>query len=140
MDKIQQMMIETYQCPGCCIGGDVECVETGHNLECSRHVPGTIGGGIGIFFLGLPKGFCRLGVSVSENYKIHIFKNLESVWGKGYDKFNIAVWKHLDEHGNTLIRGLLPRINQPFIHIIIGDHVKKINCYEITKKDLTEMD
>lgn len=140
MDKTQQIMIEKYQCPGCIVCSDNKCFKKGDNLECGRHVPGTIIIGIGILFLGLPKGFCRLGVSTPEKYKISIFKNLESVWGQGYDKFNIPVWKHLDEHGNTLIRGLTPRNNQPFLHVIIGDYIDQIDCYEVTKKDLTEMD
>ena len=57
-----------------------------------------------------------------------------------YDMFNIPVWKYLDEHGNTLVRGIMPRRNEPFLHIYIGNCIDKINCLEITKQNIDEMD
>ena len=109
-------IIEIYQCPGCVVGSDIECYEEGFNIECTKHITGTSISQIGTIFLGLPKGFNRK--SVFKDMKINIFETFET-FEKGwkYDKFNIPVWKYLDEHKNTIVRGLSPRINMPFIHI-----------------------
>lgn len=128
--------IEEYQCPGCVCGSNVECFKEGDNLECGKHVVGTTIMGIGRIFLGLPTGFCRQGPV--EELKVYIFESPEKGWG--YDKFNVPAWKHLDDHGNTLVRGLSPRVNWPFLHVFIGDHMAEIDCLEITKADLSEMD
>lgn len=132
-------MIETYQCPGCVYGSDVSCYKKGAGVECSAHMAGTnIRPVIGRIFLGLNKGFCRLGAC--ENTKISIFESFAKKPGWDYDKFNIPVWKHLDKHGNTLVRGLSPRINYPFLHIFMGDCRTMIDCLEITQEDIDEMD
>lgn len=126
--------VKEYQCVGC-VGGDPGCYKAGDNLACVNHCAGTMANGIGRFFLGLPKGFCRLG---DGKPKIYIFKTLKKGWG--YNKFNVPVWKHLDEHGNTIVRGMCPRINDTWIHIFLGDYIKDIDCLEITQKDMDEMD
>ncbi len=128
-----------YQCPGC-VSGDggsaAFCYKKGNYQECLNHHYGTLSLGIGGIFLGLPKGFSRVG---ENNLNIIILNDL-SEWDSGYDKFNIPVWKYLDMYGNTLVRGLSPRINKPFLHIILNDSIKEINCLEITDSDLKEMD
>jgi len=136
METKQKLMVETYQCPGCVVGGDISCFEPSETLACGKHVPGTMGfPAIGRFFLGLPKGFCRF---TNNGTKLHIYKDLENNWG--YDKFNIPVWKHLDEHGNTLVRGMCPRLDFTWIHVFVGNKINDINCLEITKSDMEEMD
>ena len=124
IDQITKKAVERYQCPGCVDGSDISCYEKGNALECKKHCAGTMGFPImGRFFLGMPKGFNRLGAC--ENTKIFIFRSLkESDWT--YDKFNIFVWKYLDEHGNTIVRGISPRINSPWIHIFLEDCILKI--------------
>jgi len=57
-----------------------------------------------------------------------------------YDNFNVPCWKHLDKHGNTLVRGLKPRLNMPFLHIYLGDVRDQVECLEITKEDIDNMD
>lgn len=130
--------IEEYQCSGCISGHNIECFEkcdTG--IGCGKHYAGThIMPMVGKIFLGLPKGFNRLGKT--DDMKPYIFNDLNGC-GK-YDKFNIPVWKHLDKNGNTIVRGLKPRLNTPFIHIILKDSLSEIDCLEITNKDLEEMD
>ena len=129
--------IEAYQCAGCVSGSDISCYKKGHDgVECSRHCAGTTISHIGRIFLGLPKGFSRLGSQ--EDLKIAIFESFDNGWG--YNMFNVPVWKHLDDNGNTLVRGICPRINWTWIHIFIGDVMDKINCLEITRKDFEEMD
>jgi hypothetical protein len=92
--------------------------------------------GVGTLFLGMPKGFMRLGPIQTEHMHLFIF---EDDWGF-FDKFNIPVWRYLDEHGNTLVRGLSPRVNVPFLHIYLKDIRDKVNCLELTKAEVEAMD
>jgi len=128
--------IEEYQCPGCVCGYNVECYEKSEDLACKKHCAGTtIIPVVGRIFLGMPKGFNRLG-SI-DDMVINIFENVEDGWG--FDNLNVPVWKYLDGEGNTLVRGFSPRINKPFLHIYLGDHMKEIDCLDI-KNDLNGMD
>jgi len=91
---------------------------------------------MGLFFLGLPAGFNRLGIA--EDTRIHIYEKFEDGWG--YDKYNVPVWKYLDENNNTIVRGICPRNNYPWIHIFLENCVEKIECIEITNDEMNEMD
>jgi hypothetical protein len=141
METNVKKAIKEYQCSGCISGHDP--VESGcfkqcdTGCGCGAHHAGTFMMGIGKLFLGLPKGFNRLG-DINDMHP-YIFEDFLKDWGE-YNKFNIPVWKHLDENGNTIVRGLQPRLNTPFIHIHLGDHRDKINCIEITNEDISEMD
>ena len=128
--------IQEYQCVGCVNGPYPDCYKTNGSLACDKHCAGTTVGGIGRVFLGLPTGFNRLGIS--DETKVHIFLTLKDGWG--YDKFNVPVWKHLDQYGNTLVRGMCPRLNAPWIHIFLNDFIKEIDCLEISHADINEMD
>lgn len=128
--------VQEYQCAGCAGGPFPVCYETNDGEGCSKHCAGTTISAIGRIFLGMPKGFNRLGFCGKTT--ISIFESIDAGWG--YDLFNVPVWKYLDSNGNTIVRGISPRINLPWIHIFIGDHIEKVDCYEITEKDLAEMD
>ena len=129
--------IQEYQCSGCVSGEYPDCYVKGMNVECTKHCSGTrIMPIIGRIFLGLPRGFSRLGPA--EETKISIFKEFEDGWG--YDTFNVPVWKHLDKHGNTLVRGICPRLNLPWVHIFLGNVLNRIDCINITNEDLEGMD
>jgi hypothetical protein len=143
--------IKEYQCPGCACGVGPECAtkcDTG--IGCGAHCPGTLMSNVGKIFLGMPKGFNRCGYETEM--PLHIFESFESFcddWKRvtslgvesgGYDFWNIPVWKYLDEHSNTLVRGLSPRVNSPFLHVILGDCRDKINCLEVTEKMQNSMD
>lgn len=68
--------VKEYQCPGCAGGVYPECFQKSPmGVGCVKHCPGTMSPGIGTFFLGLPKGFCRLGASKPESMPILIFEN-----------------------------------------------------------------
>lgn len=136
MDDKQKAAVEEYQCPGCMGGFDISCFDGGGNRACDKHSSGTLVLGIGKIFLGLPVGFNRLGPS--EDMKVNIFNSLNDGWG--FDIFNVPVWKYLDKHGNTLVRGLSPRTNQPFIHIFLEDCMEHINCASITDTEIGNMD
>jgi hypothetical protein len=137
MDEKLSFAIKEYQCSGCMSGYNLECFQQNdvQGVGCGKHYAGTGITHIGKIFLGLPRGFNRLGEQ--KDLKPIIFDTFDD---KYYNMFNVPVWKHLDEHGNTLVRGMMPRRNEPFIHIYIGNHIDKINCLEITKQDIEEMD
>jgi hypothetical protein len=136
-------MVKNFQCAGC-VNGETGCYlsyeYTTENIACKMHTPGTIIFPGGKVFLGLPKGFNRVGNA--ENHKIHIFESYESlheIWE--YDKFNIPVWKYYwKEHDVTLIKGMMSRTATIFTHIVKGNCLDKINCYEVTENDLNNMD
>jgi len=142
-EMIQRKAVETYQCPGCVCGSDFKCFERDDSksvgIGCTKHCAGTMMLGVGSMFLGMPIGFNRLGPrpeNPEQKMKLVILRNYEDF---EYDKFNIPVWKHKDEHGNTLVRGLSPRLNHSFLHVRLDDCFDKIDCLEITKEDIEEM-
>ena len=140
MNDNQKKVVKEYQCSGCVNGFDASCFESNENggIGCGKHLPGTMILGIGTIFLGLPKGFNRVGKH--ETLKPIIFESFKTWdWGK-YDKFNIPVWKYLSPDGHTFVRGLIPRRNEPFIHIFLEDCMNEINCLEITQEDIDAMD
>jgi hypothetical protein len=125
--------VETYQCPGCTSSCPFTKDKKADDGEgCGHHHAGTMSS-FGRFFLGMPKGFNRIGPQ--EQLTPEIYTTFRT-----YDKFNIPAWKHMDEHSNTLVRGVMPRRNQTFLHIFIGDVRDKIECMEITKDDIENMD
>lgn len=124
--------IEEYQCPGCVVGSDVSCFEINSNdgVGCGKHH-------VGNFFLGMPRGFNRLGEYTK--LKPNIYDTFESSEWK-YDMWNIPVWKHLSKDRHTFVRGIMPRKNEPFLHIYLENCIDKINCLEITQEDIDGMD
>ena len=134
--------IKEYQCSGCINGYDPvesDCFkprDTG--CGCGAHRAGTFMLAVGKLFLGMPKGFNRLGKD--NDMHPYIFDDFKNQYGEGYDKFNVPVWKYLDKFGNTIVRGLQPRLNLPFLHIHLGNHMDEIDCVEITNDDIKNMD
>jgi hypothetical protein len=128
-------VIEKFQCPGCIYGGDINCGNfKDKGNKCLNHKPGTMRLGIGKIFLGLPIGFDRLGVY--PDMLLYIFENkaqLIEEWGD-YDIYNVPVWKHKDKEGVIFIRGLLPRKNEPFLHIILEGNLEDFSGIEITEE------
>lgn len=139
-----ELAIEEYQCSGCVAGGDTKCgiyKQGEHHSGCTKHVAGTIVyPGVGTIFLGMPKGFNRMGPY--SGMKIHMFTSYADFMEKwnGYNMWNIPVWKYRNENGHIFLRGLSPRNNCPLLHIILEDCLEKFDCLEITQKDLDEMD
>jgi hypothetical protein len=137
-------IIKEYQCCGCTYGYP-DCDATFGPHGCNKHRAGTFASGIGRLFLGMPKGFDRAGALSDETrsfrFDLCAYETFEDfIKHMGMNKFNVPVWKHLDENGNTLVRGLSPRVNKPYLCVIGGNHVDKIDCYEITAEDQEGMD
>ena len=130
--------VGTYQCPGCVCGPDEECFKkaNGKSVACQKHVAGTMGIPFpGKFFLGMPKGFNRIGTQ--KELKIEIYKtqsDQEAQWS--YDHCNVPVWKHQNKEGHIFIRGYMPRLNEGFIHIILKGDYKSIDAHEIDLNDI----
>lgn len=145
MDKMIKAITE-YQCPGCVRGGGVPantCPKFKPTPSgCQAQVPGTIGFGIGVFALGLKKGFCRYGkqdplpIEIYPSYEVLLSTapNLKTI-------FSVPVWKHLDEKGNTLMRWYSPRTNAGWTLIILGDARNHFpTAIEVTEEDISKMD
>ena len=139
MDNKIKEAIEKYQCCGCVCGSDTKCYKQDNvGVGCAKHVAGTLVSGIGKIFLGLPKGFNRLGFQ--NDMKTQVFTTLEEQQEVyAYDKFNVPVWKYFDE-GVVLVRGYLPRLNQGFVHIILNVDIDCIGGLELNKADIDGMD
>ena len=145
MKKKLKSAVETYQCPGCMGGTNTKCYsKSNYSLACGEHRAGTAVSQIGKIFLGMPKGFNRLGVGFGgdENMSIEMFDSFQTKEDAGweYDMFNIPFWKHVNADGHTLVRGFHPRINRPFLHVILEDCADKIDCYNIDLELIDQMD
>lgn len=134
--------IREYQCSGCIKGCGDNCYKKcKENLSCEKHYAGTFATRIGNFYLGMPKGFNRIGKC--KEMILNIYKSYEEKdksWK--YDKFNVPTWKYCNGIGHVFVRGISPRINAPFIHVILKCSEKefdKINCLKITKEDMDGM-
>lgn len=135
--------IREYQCSGCMKGCGDDCYKKcEENLSCEKHHAGTMGTGIGRFYLGMPKGFSRIGECKDMILNIYKdYKEKEKSWK--YDKFNIPVWKYRNEQNHIFVRGISPRINAPFIHVVLkctNKEFNQINCLEIKEEDREDMD
>lgn len=140
METKFKIAVEKYQCPGCVSGCDISCFETNETggIGCGKHHAGTLVlPGVGNIFLGIPKGFNRLGEY--KSMKPNIYETFEgSEWT--YDKWNVPIWKYLSADKHTFVRGICPRVNRPFLHIFLEDCIEKIDCLRIYQDDVDGMD
>ena len=79
--------------------------------------------------VGLPRGFSRMGPMTEDG--IIIFQDFTAFTkvfpGGNYTRGNVAVWKYFyEKEGWTLVRGLSPRLNKPFLHIFLENCMDKI--------------
>lgn len=150
--------IEQYQCPGCVHGSDVQCGKfkpADAGVGCGEHSPATyIMPGVGKIFLGMPRGFNRMG-GIDNRMTLYIYEDLAQLHGikpeaevasvkdlpTWYTKFNVPVWKHLTKEGHILVKGMYPRISQNFLQVILSHKgFETINCLEISTAEIAEMD
>lgn len=140
IEKDVEKAIKDYQCCGCGNMSYPKCYkkeEQGYG--CMNHVAGTtllLGGTLVKIFLGLPKGFNRLGTQAE--LRPRIFKTQQEQREQfGYGDYNVPVWKY-KEKGHVFVRGYMPRQNLGFIHVILDDTgYDGIRCAEVNP---TEMD
>ncbi len=137
MNKIIKA-IKKYQVPGA-VGDFDENNFTSQEgtVGWEGHVAGTYITGIGKIFLGMPKGFCRVGFF--DTMELRIFKDYDAYNNFYPLPYNVPAWKHFYGE-NTLVRGLSPRVNCPFLCVILGNCLKDLNCIEISKEEIKGMD
>ena len=124
----QHDMISDFQCLGCMLGSDPsDCESFKFDAEeapplnffrCSAHCPGTIFMPGGRIYLGMPKGFNKVGALPTEGTSNTIrlwLKNNVPVW----DKLNIPVWA-MEHNGFLFVRTYMPRINEGWVDVIEG--------------------
>ena len=136
-DKKIPKAVKEYQCPGC-INGDICFALEQSGIGCGKHLSGTTASDIGRIFLGLPKGFNR--TDMHGDTKVIIFesaKQQDKQWK--YNKLNVPVW-YYKKGKVTFVRGLQPRLNMPFIHIILSGEPIVSRAYEITDEFLKKID
>lgn len=134
--KIQLKMVEDIQCPGCAAGLNPETCSAfklktdtdggeANCFSCGGWCPGTRQAYIGRIALGLPKGFCRIGmVDLHEdsNY-IRLFEKTEDT---RYDRFNIPVWA-MEKDGYLYVRVISPRNNWFFVDVIKDGKIEMVS-------------
>lgn len=134
--------VEEYQCPGCTRGHDISCFEKNqYGFGCGAHSAGTFITGIGRIYLGMPKGFNRLGSS--DDCSVEIYNTLKEAKDESsniFGKFTVSVWKYLNENGHTFVRVFCPRINHTSIMILLENCMDQIEAIEITEEDYNNMD
>lgn len=136
--------VSSYQCSGCIHGSSTEdgCYKkrSEKDISCRSHIPATITSMQGKILLGMPKGFNQLGPWTEMPLNIFATKeDFESSWG--YNKLNLPVWKYKNKEGHVFIRGMCPRRNMPFLHVVLDASIyETLNCQEITEKDFETMD
>ena len=136
MDNKVKEAIQMYQCPGCIYADATNCYERDKGQGCSAHIAYCDKGDKLMFYLpGMPKGFNS--IDCFNRTRIHIFQSLADGWE--YNKFNIPLWKHRDDNGNVLVRGFSPLFNTAWIQIFLSDCLDDIDCIEITKADMEQM-
>jgi hypothetical protein len=132
--------IKEYQCPGCTSGCDPEngCFKPNHeSSSCYAHSAGTVIGRVGQIFLGMPKGFNRLGPQSSM--QIYIYNTAAENPAEN-TKFNIPAWKYVNEAGHTFVRFYSPRTNTSYIEVYLEDCRDKFNCTDLSQADIDGMD
>ncbi len=117
-------MVHEYQCPGCvCGSGPWTCEEYKLSEQkdgpcfCENHTPGTVARPGGLFMLGLPKGFCKVGRRKEKG------DTYVRLWQEGqrpdWNNCNVAVWAMVRD-GVLYVRTYLPRVNLTYVDVIPG--------------------
>ncbi len=121
--------VKEYQCSGCVCGSDPKtCPSYQDDHGCASQVAGTSILGEGTIFLGLPPLLARLGEY--KRMRIYILSDWEE-----FKRWMMEVGQ--TPEGHTIVKGLMPRLNYPFIHIFLDKKCwDKIDCSELTDKDM----
>lgn len=123
----REEIIEKFQCPGCvgCDFGITDQIEKdtwikgSEMFACKNHCPGTRMSGVGQIYLGLPRGFNKVGAIHTEASSLDMCtSNIQFFLEKPtYDHLNIPVWG-MCEDGFLFIRVYSPRVNRSYIHVV----------------------
>jgi len=143
MSMTKEGAVREYQCSGCRCGMDQSCGSfVGSYDGCRGHHPGIYMTGFTLA-LGLPKGFNRVGMMDQETtVPVRIFETFDAAVDKGeYNKYNVPVWAHVNEHGHTIVRMFQPRLSRSEVHVIMEDCLDRVKpVYVFTAEELQKMD
>jgi len=126
------------QAPGCYMRERYERGSEVKGCGCANQTPDNVRVGVGAEYPGLPEGFDRLGrytrLMLADNktelpaMRVIIFPTqAEQEDGFAYDEQTAVVWKYQQSADTPIfIRGLMPRLNVPFIHVILRGDVGTI--------------
>jgi hypothetical protein len=124
INDTQKEMIEQFQCSGCVCGSNVSCgkfqfkTHSAGDFYCSNQVAGTTLMPGGKIYLGMPKGFNKVGdISNDYNNKRTTNIRLYEEFKQPYDFLNVPVWA-LEQDGYLFIRVFSPRVNISNIDVI----------------------
>ncbi|MDD4972497.1 MAG: hypothetical protein PHT07_23955 [Paludibacter sp.] len=111
-------------------------------VGCGRHHAGTYTPDDEVIYPNLPKYFNNLGPY--EDMKPLIFEDIRD-WhkvngGYGTHTEHVSIWKTLTKDNHTIIRGMIPSRNEPFLHIFLQNCIECIHCREIKQCDMDKMD
>lgn len=121
---VKLTMVREFQCSGCVRGSSpTTCDRVAikdapwgpHTMfACEAHAVGTTILGIGQIYLGMPKGFNRVGDASSEDTRVRL-------WAQGnqpsWNHLNVAVWA-MEHDGYLFVRTYAPRTNTTYVDIV----------------------
>lgn len=122
-------MIERFQCSGCVSGCDTTCGQfkieethgSGLGVRCIAQAPGTSLLPSGLIYLGLPRGFNKVGAR-DEDKKGHKLTAIR-LWTGGtapsWNELNVPVWA-MEHEGFLFVRTYAPRTNRGYVDVIEG--------------------
>ena len=123
-------MVKDFQCPGCVAGSDTDCgsfllkeSEFG-GFRCEGHVAGTRISMIGSIYLGLPKGFSRVGKDHSC-CSIFLYEKEQFEY---YNFCTLPVWA-MEKDGYLFVRCYMPRVNMAVVQVIKGATIEGLSEY-----------
>jgi hypothetical protein len=123
-------MIKEFQCAGCVAGSNTECgsfkehVGSSSGFRCVNHCAGTMIGMVGLIYLGLPKGFCRVGKD-QKCCEVWLYEK------NNFDFFNfctLPIWA-MEEDGYLFIRCYMPRVNMATVQVIKDGKFDELEKY-----------
>lgn len=147
MNETELSIIGEMQCPGCTCGcaPAAECESFKPSNEygfcCEGHSSGTMMSGVGWIYLGLPKGFNRVGAYRAKgdserrnNIRLWIAPDIP-----GWDFLNVPIWA-MEEDGFLYVRTYCPRINTNFVDIVKGGTMEFIpsDCHVLDVADFPD--
>lgn len=144
IDKTLFKMVQEFQCSGCTCGSSPEddCFElkTIPNCGscCKKHSAGTFVLGAGRVYLGMPKGFNKVGLDQVGNERVHAIR-LHYETKPKFDHLNVPVWA-MKQDGYLFVRTYCPRINQTYIDVIKGGKMSDVPQAIDVSKFIDEID
>ena len=130
-------MVQKYQCQYCSHKNYVDCFESVESTWDNRCVNFCIDqlfdidirAFLGLHYLDNPSVFNAIKMKIFYCPNAGILRH----------KYKNPLWKYLDKHGNTLVKGIRIDCNKIFFYIFYGDVMDKIDCAEITQNEIDDL-